>query len=72
MNQTMTQSLQQQLNLDANQQVIESLTKNNLENWEEYVKLIETPYWNLMLDRQVLITKGRHVGHMLFLPQKVV
>jgi hypothetical protein len=72
MNQTVTQSLQQQLNLDANQQIIESLTENNLENGEEYVRFIETPYWNLMLDKQVLITKERHAGHMLFLPQKVV
>jgi hypothetical protein len=72
MNQIVTQSLQQQLNLDANQQIIESLTENNLENGEEYVRFIETPYWNLMLDKQVLITKERHVGHMLFLPQKVV
>jgi len=68
MNQTVTQSLQQQLDLDANQQVIESLTENNLENGEEYVRFIETPYWNLMLDRRVLITKERHAGHMLFIP----
>jgi hypothetical protein len=30
--------------LEANQQVIESQTKDNLENGEEYAGLIETPY----------------------------
>jgi hypothetical protein len=56
MNQKFTQSLQQQLDLKASQQVIENHTENNFENGEEYARLIETPYWNLMLDRRVLKT----------------
>jgi len=47
-------------------------TKNNLENGEEYARLIKTPYHNLMLDKQVLKTNERLAGHRLFLPQKVV
>jgi hypothetical protein len=39
------------LDLEANQQVIECWTKNNLENGEEYAGLIKTQYWNLTLDR---------------------
>jgi hypothetical protein len=42
--------------------------KKNLENGEEYVRLIETPYQNLMLDKQVLKTKERPTWHMSFLP----
>jgi hypothetical protein len=67
-----TKSLQQQLDLEANWQVVKSKTKDNLENGEEYVRLIETPYRNLMLDRQVLRIKERLIGHNLFLPQEVV
>jgi hypothetical protein len=37
--------------LEANQQVIESQTKDKFENREEYVRLIETPSQNMMLDR---------------------
>jgi len=44
-------SSQQQLDLEVNCQVIRRQTEDNLENGEEYVGLIETPYWNLMLDR---------------------
>jgi hypothetical protein len=29
--------------------------------------ITKTPYWNLMLDKQVLKTKERPLGHMLFL-----
>jgi len=68
MNQMVIQSLQQQLNLEANQQVIEIQTNDNLEYGKEYVGLIETPYWNLMLDKQVLRTKERLERHKLFLP----
>jgi hypothetical protein len=60
------------LDLEANWQVIEKQTKNNLENGEEYVGLTETPYQNLMLDIWVMKTKERLAGHMSFLPQEVV
>jgi hypothetical protein len=60
------------LDLEANRQITEREIKDNLENGEEYVGIIKTPYRNLMLDRQVLRTKERHVRHMLFLPQEVV
>jgi hypothetical protein len=43
--------------LEVNWQVIEKQTDNNLEYGKEYVGLIETPYLNLMLDRQVMITE---------------
>jgi hypothetical protein len=43
MNQMVTQSLQRQLNLEANQQVFERQTNDNLEYGKEYVGLIETP-----------------------------
>jgi len=36
------------------------------------VKITQTPYQNIMLDKRVLKTKKRHVGHKLFLPQEVV
>ncbi len=51
MNWMVTHSLQQQLDLEANRQVIEKQAYDNLENGEEYARLIETPYQNLMLDR---------------------
>jgi hypothetical protein len=57
MNRMVTQSLHRQLELEANRQVIEIQTNDNLENKEEYARLIKTPYRNLMLKRQVLITK---------------
>ncbi len=43
-------------------------TKENLENKEEYIGLTETPYRNLMLDRQVMQIEERLAGHRLFLP----
>ncbi len=64
-------SLQQQLNLEANQQVIERQTNDNLEYGKEYVGLIETPYRNLMLDQWVLRIKERPKRHRLFLPQDI-
>jgi hypothetical protein len=39
------------LELEAAWQVIESQIENNLENGEEYMRLIETPYQNLLLDK---------------------
>ncbi len=60
------------MDLEANRQVIPRLTEDNLENGEEYVRLTETPYQNLMLDSRVLRTKERPTRHMLFLPQEVV
>ncbi len=60
------------MDLEANQQVIENQTKDNFENGKEYVGLIETPYQNLMLDKRVLRTKERPIGHISFLPQEMV
>jgi len=57
--------------LEANQQVIEKQTNDNLEYGKEYVGLIETPYWNLMLDKRVLITKEKPERHKLFLPEDI-
>jgi len=51
MNQMVIQNLQRQLNLEVNQQVIERQTNDNLEYGKEYVGLLKTPYWNLMLDK---------------------
>jgi len=67
-----TQSLQWQLDLEANCQVIEWQTKKNLENGKDYVGSTKTPYQSLMLDRWILTTKERHVRHRSFLPQEVV
>jgi hypothetical protein len=36
------------------------------------VGITKTPYQNLMLDKQVMRTKERHVRHRSFLPQEVV
>jgi len=36
------------------------------------VGIIKTPYWNLMLDRQILKSKEKHARHRSFLPQEVV
>ncbi len=58
--------------LKTNRQVIESWIEDNFENGEEYARLIKTPFQNPMLDKQVLRTKKRHVGHRSFLPQEVV
>jgi hypothetical protein len=60
------------LDLEANRQGLEGKIINNHENGKEYVEIIKTPYWNLMLDRQVLRIKERHVGHMSFLSQGLV
>jgi predicted translin family RNA/ssDNA-binding protein len=67
-----TWNLQQQLNLEANRHVIERQTKDNLESGEEYARLIETLYRNLMLDKQVLRIKEKPTGHRSFLLQEVV
>jgi len=53
--------------LEGNQQFIKSQIKYKIENGKEYVRLIETPYQNSMLDRQVLRIEERLVGHMSFL-----
>jgi len=58
--------------LEANWQVIESQTKDNLKNGEEYARLTRTPYRNLMLDKRVLRIEERLAGHMSFLAQEVV
>jgi hypothetical protein len=67
-----TQNLQLQLELEADPQVIERQKKYNIENGEEYVGLIETPYWNLMWDKRVLKINERPTRHKSFLPQEVV
>jgi hypothetical protein len=54
MNQMVIQSLQRQLDLEANCQSLEKEIENNLENGKEYARITKTPYQNLMLDRQKL------------------
>jgi uncharacterized protein (UPF0335 family) len=51
MNQMVMWSLQRQLDLEANRQVIERQKEDNNENGEEDAWLTKTPYWNLMLDK---------------------
>ncbi len=58
--------------MEENQQIIERQKKDNLENGEEYVGLTKPPYQNLMLDKWILKTKERLIGHKSFLPQDVV
>jgi hypothetical protein len=58
--------------LKANHQGLKGKIKDNYENGREYAGIKQTPYWNLMLDRQILRTKERPTRHRLFLPQKVV
>jgi hypothetical protein len=60
------------LDLEANCQGPEKEIKDNLENGKEYVRIMETPYQNLMLDRRVLKTEETFIGHKSFLPQEVV
>ncbi len=60
------------MDLEANWQLIEKQTKDNLENGEEYAWRTETPNQNLMLDRYVVKIEERLVGHMSFLPQEVL
>jgi hypothetical protein len=43
-----------------------------LKNGKKDARLIETPYQNLMLDKEVLRIEERPAGHMLVLPQEVV
>ncbi len=45
--------------MDANQQVIERQTNDNLEYGKEYAGLIKISYQNLMLDKRVLKAKER-------------
>jgi len=68
MNWMLTQSLQWQLDLEADRQVIERRIRENFENGKEYARLTKTPYWNLMLDRWVLRIEERLVWHKSFLP----
>jgi hypothetical protein len=51
MNPMVTQSLQWQLNLEANCQGPEGEIKDNHENGKEYGGITRTPYHNLMLDK---------------------
>jgi len=47
------------LDLKANCQVTDKEIEDNLENGEEYAGIIETPYWNLMLDKWILRIKKK-------------
>ncbi len=58
--------------MEANRQGLEKQIKVNHENGRKYAEITKTPYWNLMLDKQVMKTIERPTRHMLFLPQKVV
>ncbi len=60
------------MDLEVNCHVIEKKTKENFDNGEEYIRPTETAYWNLMLDKQIMIIEEKLVGHKSFLPQKVV
>ncbi len=51
MNWMVTQSLQQQLDLEANHQGPKGEIEYNHENGREYARITQTPYQNLMLDR---------------------
>ncbi len=48
------------------------MNQRQFQNGKEYARLIETPYRNLMLDRWILKTKEKIIGHKLFLSQEVV
>ncbi len=67
-----SRSLQRQLDLEANQQVIEKQIEGNFENGKEYVRLTKTSFHNLMLDKQFLKTKEGLVEHKSFILQEVV
>jgi len=56
--------------LEANCQGFERQIKVNHENGREYAEITKTPYWNSMLDKQVMKTIERPIRHRLFLPQK--
>jgi hypothetical protein len=58
--------------LEANCQVTEKQTENNLENGHEHSRIVETPYRNLMLDKRVLRIEEKPTRQKLFLPQEVV
>ncbi len=58
--------------LKVDRQVIEIWTKDNYKNGKEYVELIETPYWNMMLDRWIIKTKEKTTRHKLLLSQEVI
>ncbi len=60
------------MDLETNQQVIESQIEDNFENGEEYAKFTKTLSQNLMLDKQVLIIEERPMRHRSLLPQEVV
>jgi hypothetical protein len=63
-----TRSLQQQLELEANWQVIKRQIEDELENGKEYARLTKTPYQNLMLDKWDLKKKEKLAKYMSFLP----
>ncbi len=60
------------MDLEANCQGRDKQTKKNHENGKEYVEITKIPYWNLMLDKQVLRIEERLARHRSFLPQEVV
>jgi hypothetical protein len=56
---TVTYSLQQQLNLEANHHNPKGEIEDNHGNRKEYVGITQTPYWNLMFNKQILRIKKR-------------
>jgi len=58
--------------LEVNHQGPKREILKNHKNGREYVRITKTPYWNLMLDMQVMRKKERHARHKSFLPQEVV
>jgi hypothetical protein len=70
MNQMVTRSLQRQLDLEANRQGPKGKTKHNHENEREYARITQTPYQNMMLDKQVLRTKKNPIRLMPFYHKK--
>ncbi len=66
------QSLQRQLDLEANRQVPKGKIENIHENGRKYAQIIKVPFQNLMLDKQILRIENKPIEHKLFLPQEVV
>jgi hypothetical protein len=60
------------LDLETNQQVIESQIEDNFENGKEYAGFTKTLSQNLTLEKQVLIIEERPMRRRSLLPQEVV
>jgi len=59
-------------NLKASRQLIEKQTKDKFKNGEEYGRLIETTFQNLMLNKWLLRIEERFARNRSFLPQEMV